>query len=61
MRKRLFDYVQKNTEKGMGENDRAVTALEYAIRRKNVERYGKKMSRSSQKYKLFICVVFQCK
>ena len=45
----------------MGGNVGAVMALEYAIRKKNVERYGKKMSGSNQKYKLLVYVVFQCK
>ena len=44
-----------------GENVGAVTALEYATIKKFVERYGKKMSGSSQKYKLLVYVVFQCK
>ena len=39
-----------------GENVGAVTALEYATRKKIVERYGKKMSGSSQKYKLLVYV-----
>ena len=37
MRKRLFDCVKKNDERGMGENVGAVTALEYATRKKIVE------------------------
>ena len=55
--------LKKNDERGMGKNVGAVTALEYAIRKKIVaiERYGKKMSGSSQKYKLLVYVVFQCK
>ena len=55
--------LKKNEERGMGENVGAVTALEYATRKKIVERYGKKMSESSQKYnyKLLVYVVFQCK
>jgi len=62
LRERLFDCVKKkNDERGMGENVGAVTALEYATRKKIVERYGKKMSGSSQKYKLLVYVVFQCK
>jgi len=40
--------LKKNDERGMGENVGAVMALEYATRKKIVERYGKKMSGSSQ-------------
>jgi len=60
LRERLFDCVKKNDER-YGENVGAVTAPEYATRKKIVERYGKKMSGSSQKYKLLVYVVFQCK
>ena len=53
--------TRKKLESGMGGNVGAVTVLEYATRKKIVERYGKKMSGSSQKYKLLVYVVFQCK
>ena len=46
--------LKKNDERGMGENGGAVTALDYATRKKVVQRYGKKMSGSSQKYKLLV-------
>ena len=42
MHEKHFDCVIKNDERGMGENVGAVTALEYATRKKIVERYGKK-------------------
>ena len=46
---------------GMGENVGAATALEYVMEGNFVEKYRKKMSGSSQKIKLLIVVVFECK
>ena len=46
---------------GIGENVGTVAAPQYAMERKFVERYSKKMSGSSQKIKLLLLIVFKCK
>jgi len=48
-------------ERGIGENVGTVAAPQYAMERKFVERYSKKMSGSSQKIKLLLLIVFKCK
>ena len=48
-------------ERGIGENVGTVAAPQYAMERKFVERYRKKMSGSSQKIKLLLLIVFKCK
>ena len=50
----------ENMERGIGENVGTVAAPKYAMERKFVERYSKKMSGSSQKIKLLL-IVFKCK
>ena len=48
----------ENSQRGIGENVGAATALEYVMEGNFVERYGMKMSGSSQKIKLLTVVVF---
>ena len=48
----------ENSQRGIGENVGAVTALEYVMEGNFVERYGMKMSGSSQKIKLLLVVIF---
>ena len=48
-------------QRGMGKNVGGVPAHQYVNQVKFVERYGTKMSGSSQKYKLLLLIVFQCK
>ena len=51
----------RNMERGIGENVGNAAAPQYAMERKFVERYSKKMSGSSQKIKLLLLIVFKCK
>ena len=51
----------ENMERGIGENVGTVAAPKYAMERKFVERYSKKMLGSSQKIKLLLLIVFKCK
>ena len=57
---RLARKFSENSQRGtgIGENVGAATALEYVMEGNFVERYGMKMSGSSQKIKLLTVVVF---
>ena len=55
---RLARRFSENSQRGIGENVGAATALEYVMEGNFVERYGMKMSGSSQKIKLLAVVVF---
>ena len=57
-RTRLARGFSENSQRGIGENVGDATALEYVMEGNFVERYGMKMSGSSQKIKLLTVVVF---
>ena len=48
-------------ERGIGENVGNGAAPQYAMERKFVERYSKKMSGSSEKIRLLLLIIFKCK